>query len=131
MKAVEIYIYIYIYIYISLNTGSHNNGAFAIVSAGRCHYLSTGGRPLSVPSVITHVKIKAITDAEGSNVWCIYVKGDLLSGESLLLEEFLRDMVSFIVRLCQFWGRYDAITPMAAMSLNGKILHARPPLLCK
>jgi hypothetical protein len=80
-------------------------------------FWSTGGRPLSAPTIITHVKIKAIANAEGSNVWYIRMS-DLLSRESLLLEEFLRDMADFIVRFCQFCGQRYETTPVEAVSLN-------------
>jgi MinD superfamily P-loop ATPase len=50
---------------------------------------------------------------------CGYIRmNDLLSRESLLLEEFLRDMANFIVRFCQFCGHCYETTPMEAVSVN-------------
>jgi hypothetical protein len=54
-------------------------------------------------------------------------RNDLLSRESLLLEEFLRDMASDIVRLCQFCGQCYETTPVEAVPLNDvKGLHCCP-----
>jgi hypothetical protein len=50
---------------------------------------------------------------------CGYIRrNDLLSRESLLLEEFLRDMANYIVRLCQFCGQCYETKPVEAVSLN-------------